>query len=232
MAQTGTKQYSHPAPATSPLHGVCNGAWDEVNDAIFALRKLHGLETRAVQQKVTCLLDTISSTAFSSRADQQWNDFLAGESIVLLVGAYGPEGYDYFAEQIPQRSGRVRQALVGTLFHHGQPEATEFFFNQRRQQLATVGDDRTFAADIAPILYRSLIVKGECSEPLCSARIGETLRIVSQNLDVVERDLRATVSITPRAQATEQELSRVDQRRRAASELLDVVGRIRRAKWC
>jgi hypothetical protein len=227
LAQAPGNANTHQAPAIDPLHGACNSAWLEVADAIFTGKKLHGLEARTVQQKVGCLLNAISTATFDARGDQRWNDFLAGESIVLLVGAYGPAGYDYFASQIPLQPARVRNALIGTLFKRGQPEAVEAYFTQRRQQFAAA--DTTFA-DAAPARFEALLVKGECAEPPCSTRMAETLRIVAQNLDSVERDLRTAADTAPRAQATAEELRTINQRRKVASDLLEVVGRIRRGE--
>jgi hypothetical protein len=215
------------AAAADPLRGACSGAWNEVMDAIYAFRTLDSIQTRGVQQKATCLLQAISTTTFDVR-DSKWDAYLAAENVRFLVGAYGPEGYDFFAAQIPLQQGRVGAALTGVLVQHGQPEAVARYFAQRREQLARgeqATDSRAFATR-----YRPLLERGECSEPLCSSRMAETLRVVRENLAVVQHDLETVASLTSRAGATEQEIKDLETRRADARDLLEVVGRVRRGE--
>jgi hypothetical protein len=215
------------AAAADPLRGACGGAWNEVMDAIYAYRTLDGIRTRGVQQKATCLLQAISTTTFDVR-DAKWDGYLAAENIRFLVGAYGPEGYDFFAAQIPLQEGRAGAALTGVLMQHGQPEAVARYFTQRREQLARgehTTDSRAFASR-----YRPLLERGDCSEPLCSSRMAETLRVVREHLDVVQQDLETVASLTPRAGATGQEIKDLETRRADARDLLEVVGRVRRGE--
>lgn len=207
--------FAQTRPVPGPLNGVCGGAWNEVNDAIMSLRRLRGIETRQVQEKVTCLLAAISTARFDAH-DRRWSDFLAGEDIHLLVGVYGPEGYDFFASQIPIQADLVRRALTGTLMLHGHPDAVVAYFASRRA--GREKPDEGLRAVGASTLFGSLIERGECAEPICSKRVNETLRIVSENLDVVESDLlKASEAPSP-------------EQRQRASDLLQIVQRVRRGE--
>jgi hypothetical protein len=216
------------AIAANPLSAACNGTWGEVMDARYSLQKLKGIETPAVQQKATCLLHAIDVTTFDAR-DPQWDAFLAAEDVRFLVGAFGQSGYDFFATQIPLHHERVRAALAGVLFQHGQPDAVALYFGERREQLtrgAQIGEQ----ARAIPSRYRPLLEKGECPEPLCSSRMPETLRVVGENLDIVQKDLEGTTTLKPRAGASDQEVKDLEKRRADARDLLEVVGRLRRGE--
>lgn len=196
----------HPVPG--PLNGVCDAAWNEVDYAIWSLRQLHGIETRQVQEKVNCLLTAISTARFDPR-DERFNDYLVGDTIHILIAAYGPEGYDFFASQIPRQPDRISSALMGTLMQHGDPEAFAAYFashNERRDVMASPGS------------LGALLERGECAEPICSSRLNETLHVLSENLDIIESDLRK-VSVSPSAQ-----------QRQRASDLLELVHCIRRGE--
>jgi hypothetical protein len=51
------------------------------------------------------------------------------------IDAVGPQGYDFFAAQIPSStSRRVRPAITNSLLSHGQPEAFVAYFAELRQE--------------------------------------------------------------------------------------------------
>jgi len=177
-----------PTDAGDPLSSSCNGAWREVRQAIDRAQTIDFTKTREGREKISCLLDTISRTTFSSR-DSSLDVVLQRTAVRLLIDAVGPDGYDFFAAQIPSHSSRVRSALIGRLLSHGQPEAFEAYFSDLRRELSSQ-DARKRDPEVALNMFEPLVLHGRCIEELCSARINETLRIVGVNLDLVTQRLR------------------------------------------
>jgi len=178
-----------PAGAKDPLSAACDGAWTEVRQSIDQLRTINLTSTREGREKLSCLLDAVSRTTFSSR-DADLDILLAHQAVKLLIDAVGPDGYDFFAAQIQAYpSRRVQPALVNSLLSHGQPEAFETYFSELRRDSADK-DAPKRDSQAALALFEPLVLHGRCSAELCSARLNETLRIVGSNLGLVEVQLR------------------------------------------
>ncbi len=207
------------------LESACDGAWLRIESAVSSLSHMpKDALDRAERERVTCLLASIDKTTFD--ADPQMNDVYARVAVSTLVGVYGPEGYDFFASELANQSPEVQRALDAALFGRGHPDAFRRYFQMRRSNVARE-ERRSIAA--TPAVWAAVIERGTCSEELCSSRIGETLQIVRQNLDVIDGDLVAAESFSP-SSATPDAAEQAARTRSSARRLRDIIGRVRRGE--
>ena len=212
LAASGVSgQQPHPAGrGIRSLEAACDGAWLRVESAVSSLSHMpKDALDRAERERVTCLLAAIDKTTFD--ADPQMNDVYARVAVSLLVGVYGPEGYDFFSSELANQSLRMKKALDATLFGHAHPDAFRRYFEMRRSSAA---HEERRSVSATPAVWAALIERGTCSEELCSSRIGETLQIVRQNLDVIDADLVEAESVSP-SSASSDAVARAARTRRA-----------------
>jgi len=118
----------------------------------------------------------------------------------ILVDAWGEQSYDFFAAQLDRQPVRVSRGISDVLMGHGHPDAFRRYFRIRRERLARSEAWNRQNPD-TPGVFQSLLETGRCAMPLCSSRIDETLRIITENLDVIDLELAGSESIAGDATA-------------------------------
>lgn len=184
--------------------------------AILSEKRLRLDETHASQ--ADCLLKTLAATTFDSHnpaADQQYADV----KIALLVAAYDPSAYDFFAGRLDSVPVRLQHGLMMALVDAGEPDATRMYFDMRRTAAQPV-------SAATPLYYRAML-DGHCAKAPCSPRLTESIAIVHANLDIAAAELRAVAALPPRHGASGDELRHMDEMRRDALSLLERVQRMR-----
>ena len=207
---------SETARAETAFESACGGAWSSVLPAILSDKRMHMDDAHASQ--VGCLLKTLAATTFDARdaaADQRYVDVKAG----LLVAAYDASADDYFAGQLRTSPARVQHGLTTALVSAGEPTATRMYFETRRSTAQPVSD--------ATLHYYRMMFEGHCVKTPCSPRLAESIAIVRSNLDIAEAELRAVAALTPRENASVDELRYADALHRDALKTLERIQRMR-----
>src|SRR5260221_8054139 len=173
-----------------------------------------------------CFLKTVDSVTFDSRdSDHDQRDGTA--KMTMLVDPYLPSAYDFFAAQMKAAPERIHRGLREALVTHGQPEAIEEYFATRRVE---IGEKKRAVTLIEPYQYREMLETGGCIVRPCSPRVNDLLAVISTNLDIVEKDLESVMDRRPSASSTPGIAEQMDERRADASQLLQLVGHIRRGE--
>jgi hypothetical protein len=213
-------------PSHDPMNAACDGAWRDVHAAALEGRRLGAtLSAPAGRGRLLCLIGALGTIQHGD--SDGYNRWMIIEKTSILLGVYGPEAFDFFAQQMDAQEASVQTAIRMALLDVGQPEAFSRYFAFRRERLAR-GEEWNRENTTSPTLFDNLIAKGACAALICSSRTSETLRIVSENLDIVQMELEGAL----RAALSERITSRTESNalHASAQRVLEMVERVRRGE--
>jgi len=138
------------------------------------------------QERIHCLLDDFQIRQAENMRDESILDNELAFALLVL----GPEAMDMVAAEYHRLTGMTQHGVGSWLLSGGHPVAVaQMIENRRRRFEETHGTNETpslgFAVTVSP-----MIAEGTCAAPVCSARVNESVKLIADNLDLVEQELR------------------------------------------
>jgi len=138
------------------------------------------------QERIHCLLNDFLQREATGKEEPSVLDNELHFALLVL----GPEAMDMVSRERDSLSGMTQYGVDSWLLGAGHPSGIATMIDNRRKRLEeTHGAQETpsagFAAVISPIIYES-----KCAVALCSPRINESVKLLAENLELVEQELR------------------------------------------
>ncbi|MBI2212832.1 MAG: hypothetical protein HYU52_04225 [Acidobacteria bacterium] len=151
-----------------PCGQVCDGfllAWEKATTPFVRPGTEGGPKDGILtQERIHCPLDDFQLRQAEITRDESILDNELAFALLVL----GPEAMDMVAAEYPRLTGMTQRGVGSWLLSGGHPVAVAQMIENRRRQLE----------------------ESTCADPPCSARVNESVKLIADNLDLVEQELR------------------------------------------
>ncbi len=140
------------------------------------------------QERIHCLLQDFQLR--QAEKENTRDESILDNELAFALLVLGPEAMDLVAAECPRLTGMTQFGVGPWLLSGGHPVAVSQMIENRRRRLEeTHGANETpslgFVVTVSPIL-----AEGGCAAGVCSARVNESVKLIADNLDLVEQELR------------------------------------------